>query len=814
MKKLSLLIVAASLLISSCSSDNTRELMVLQSGSFSISIDERGNISKILDTTIGVDYLSADTTSALMSVRLCGEVFPPDGARISNNNLILTYKDSIEALIGIEEKESHINFELLSISMADSIDLIVWGPYPTKINKVIGETVGVVQGEEYAIGIQSLNPKTLGGYPWNENDCMPQIDIFEQDDYSDISEEGKRYVLYRVEAAKPAAFGSTLQAYCRKRSTDRVIENWNHDNYLAPAFKDGGYIGSKIALFGCPVEDALAQLGKIELEEGLPHPLIKGEWGKTSSRASSAYMILGFGEDNVEEAIALTKKAGLKYLYQSGPFANWGHFDLKKELFPNGYDGLKTCVEKANKEGIDIGLHTLSNFITTNDPYVTPLPDQRLAKAGSSVITGDITVTETALPIGSPLFFDQYRNNNLKTVMIGEELIRYGSVSETEPWQLLDCQRGAFNTSAASHAAGLEISKLSDHGYKVFLTNTALSIEVAENLAALFKHTGVRQISFDGLEGNRSTGMGNYGEILFTKSWYDELDENIKSDFIADASRTSHFFWHIYTRMNWGEPWYDGFRESQTEYRLKNQKYFKRNLMPAMLGWFQMKPETSIEDIEWLLARSAAFNAGYALVTSNEAVEKNGKSAKILQQIGSWEKARMSDVFSAEQKERMEDINNEFTLEETGENSWTMREVYSGKFNHQDKVRQPGEPLSSTFTYANRGPGQTMGIILSAIDCDASDITLEINNHKTIILPLTLKAGEHIKYEGGSKARKYNKYWHIIAEFDLDPKDLQLENGEHEISVDCSFSNSNSESKLKLELRTFGEEELLSLKNN
>jgi len=23
--------------------------------------------------------------------------------------------------------------------------------------------------------------RTLGGYPWNENDCMPQIDIFDQD---------------------------------------------------------------------------------------------------------------------------------------------------------------------------------------------------------------------------------------------------------------------------------------------------------------------------------------------------------------------------------------------------------------------------------------------------------------------------------------------------------------------------------------------------------------------------------------------------------------------------------------------------------
>ena len=74
--------------------------------------------------------------------------------------------------------------------------------------------------------------------------------------------------------------------------------------------------------------------------------------------------------------------------------------------------------------------------------------------------------------------------------------------------------------------------------------------------------------------------------------------------------------------FDWGEPWYGGFRESQTEYRFKNQAYFKRNYMPGMLGWFKMTPETSIEDIEWLLARASGYDAGYAFVASLESIEK------------------------------------------------------------------------------------------------------------------------------------------------------------------------------------------------
>ena len=50
---------------------------------------------------------------------------------------------------------------------------------------------------------------------------------------------------------------------------------------------------------------------------------------------------------------------------------------------------------------------------------------------------------------------------------------------------------------------------------------------MATTVADLYNRTGLRQISFDGLEGNRSTGMGNYGEILFTTTWYDALDDNI-----------------------------------------------------------------------------------------------------------------------------------------------------------------------------------------------------------------------------------------------------------------------------------------------
>ncbi|TNF43515.1 MAG: hypothetical protein EP310_04450, partial [Bacteroidetes bacterium] len=777
-KQLFLLLILATILFS-CSQN--KSLVQFQTSHVKISIDSKGFVTEISDLTDGTNYLATDTIAPLLSFRIDGKYFYPVSVSFENQILTFKFENELEAKIKVEEKPTHLNFELVEFNHHENIELIVWGPIPTTISKIIGETVGVVQGDEFAIGIQALNPKTLGGFPWTDNDCTPQFDIFEQDDYSDLSEANKREVLYRIEAAKPEKFGSSLQAYCRNRNKERIIENLSHKKYVSPVFDDGGIIGSKIALFGCPVEKTLETIGNIEIEEGLPHPTIDGVWGKTAQSASAAYLIYDFGEETIDQAIEYTKKAGLRYLYHSGPFKNWGHFELNETAFPNGWDGLKMCVEKAEEAGIMVGVHTLSNFITTNDPYVTPIPDQRLAKVGTSVLTENIDTKQTEIAIESADFFNQYENNNLHTVMIGEELIRYQTVSESAPWKLLNCERGAWGTKTAEHKSGDKISKLADHGYKVFLTDPELSIEMSEQIAKLYNYCGLRQISFDGLEGNRSTGMGNYGEILFAKTWWDNLSGELQNHMITDASRTTHYFWHIYSRMNWGEPWYAGFRESQTEYRLKNQAYFQRNLMPGMLGWFSMRNNTPVEDIEWMLARSAAFNAGYAFVSGDRQFQTNGQTDEILRLIGEWEKARMGGAFTEEQKERMKDINNEFHLETLDENRWNLYQIHSYKFKHEDKVRQPGEPLFSTFKFENPEESTIMNFILTAQDATISNLKIEMNNCCEIAVPVSLTAGESVRYNGGEHAEVLNVNLQKIKKFPVDISKLQIGKGNHSI---------------------------------
>lgn len=797
-----LLLIVTIVAISGC-----QKTITLDTEHLSLKLNTNGKVTGLQDKKSRINYLAEEIPSSLLSIRIDGKFYEPTSLSVSDDNFLLKYGESgITAKIKAGVKKSYLTFKLQELSDTVKVDLILWGPLRTSVRETVGETIGVVRDSVFAIGIQSLNPRTLGGYPENEDDSFTGFDIFATTSLVDVADSV--HILYRGNTARPEPYGSSLNAYTRSRNMERIVSSMQHEKYVAPAFNDEGITGSEIALFGCSPENVLDVIEEIELAEGLPHPLLDGEWAKRSKRAVSAYLIQDFTPENYRKAIELTKKAGLKYLYHGEPFKNWGHFDLRNNM---SWEDLAAVIDEAESQGIRVGAHTLSNFITTNDPYVTPVPDKRLAKVGSSVLTEDSSEDDTSLSIADPSFFNQMQNNTLHTALIGKELIRYEKVSESEPWLLLGCERGAFGTAASSFRKGDTISKLADHAYKVFLTDNDLSAEVASRIANLYNKTGLKQISFDGLEGNSSTGMGKYGELLFVKKWYDNLEPEIRNDYIMDASTPGHYFWHMFTRMNWGEPWYAGFRESQTEYRLLNQDYFRRNYIPCMLGWFSMRPTTSIEDIEWMLARSAAFDAGYALVTNPSVIEKNGCSEQILEKIKQWEEARMRGAFNESQKKRMEKIKNEFTLKVSGDNQWLLIPYEVQRYEHMHRELQPGQPASSIFTFHNPYAEQSIGFIFTVKDGPAKDISIEIDNHKKIVLPIEIRQGENLKYEGGDVALLYSGNWKVIKTINVNKDDFRIGTGEHDISVDCSFP-SDDKGTLKLEVKTAGDPETVSAK--
>lgn len=297
---------------------------------------------------------------------------------------------------------------------------------------------------------------------------------------------------------------------------------------------------------------------------------------------------------------------------------------------------------------------------------------------------------------------------------------------------------------------------------------------------------------------------------MFTKLWYDNLDPEIKGKVINDASNPGHFNWHINTRYNWGEPWYAGFRESQTSYRLMNQDFFSRNLLPHMLGWFNMTAQTSIEDTEWLLARAAGFNAGFAFNVNLKNVETNGQSDQIFNVIRIWETARMAGAFTPEQKKNLQDITKEFHLEQIGEEKWALFPYNIERYEHNQKIRQPGEPLHSIFDFENPYEDQPLMFLITLTgEQDAvtpvDGITIEINNSNTIDIPFKMQAGQILKLDGKGNIQLFDRNWKQIET--LNPGKIPvLVRGKNRIMVDAGFTGEGS-SKLKLEIKTIGKAE-------
>jgi len=471
---------------------------------------------------------------------------------------------------------------------------------------------------------------------------------------------------------------------------------------------DGGVKGSKIALFGCPADQALATIGEIELAEGLPHPMLDGVWGKVSPTARRSYLITSLGESNIDEVLELARKAGFKYVYDGGPFRTWGHFQLDPARFPDGDQSLRRCVEKAAQSGIRLGVHTLTGFITTSDPYVTPVPDPRLARMGSSVLTAAIDEKATEIGIADPTAFRD--RQTLAAAIIGQELIQYGAVSEAPPWKLLACKRGAFGTNPSVHEAGADIGKLADHGYGTFYPGieNGMMDEMTNRLVELFNDTGLRQVSFDGLEGLSTYGYGEYARNRFVKQCFDGW----RPEVINDASNLLHYLWHVHTRMNWGELTQSAKVDVDT-YRADNCKYFEDNLFPTAMGWWRLglaAPDweaTRLEDVEYLLAKAAGYNACHGMDANPAVVAAHGYGEDCLRLVKDWDEARYLGAFSDAQREKLRQKGRDFDLQANGEKQWTLTEINYSPFYWLcpgTGRSTPHDPARRALSFTTAGP--------------------------------------------------------------------------------------------------------------
>ena len=816
-KRLIYVCSGALLFLCSCGQSYVEELSTQYAD---LKVNDKGFICQIVNKQNGKNYLPEEKPSPILALYDGTKYILPTHLQVEPNKWIITFENQSQATISKEIKENnYIRLSLESLTNRDSIQAIAWGPYATTISQYIGETIGVVRDSCFAIGVQGLNIFTTEGRPDLGDDAggATYIDplpgqtvpdeikdqIGKKIDFINVNETGDMpdYVRnWRGSAAVKTEYGSDIQLFSRDWQKGRVVNAYFGKQQISPMNQD--YIGSAIALFASPSKDVLDVIEDIELKEGLPHPTLDGKWIKRDLSAE-AYML--YEGSNLDHALDYADSCNFNLIHIGDIFKSWGHFDLHSARFPEGTAQVKAFTDKAKQRGKKIGVHTLTMFTSQHDPYVSPVPSDSLCITGSSVLTKAISATDKDIEIQSPDFF--HYTGHTHTVKIGKELIAYREVSKEAPYKLLDCTRGQFGTKPSSHTKGDKVEKLINDDYSGFFPNEKLQDKYADRLAEVCKEAGIDLMDFDGYGGGSPSGHGSFGAGRFIDRWYKNLDEYR----ITCGAGTFHYYWHIYSFMNWGEPWYDNLRQSQVNYRLENQRYFERNLMPGMLGWFKLEQTYRPEDIEWIQARSAAFDAGY-LLRVDESIEQSGFKSQLFEAVREWQKVRNQGLFTSAQRERMKDPKHEFHLAKNGDSSWTLYDVtLKGGNQHKYRSVQTGEPLLSKCTFENpydKQPVQFYATIKAGEEAGGSISNLQVlvEGCTPIQIKESLKAGDKL-YCDGKQVYVCDDCWKAHSSYPIAETTL-WNKGKNNVTLQCDFSSSKAP-LIEVEFKALGNPEVI-----
>jgi hypothetical protein len=775
---------------------------LLENDYFTISLDEKGKITELLEKESGKNLLMPAYSVSMLTIESGGNSYVISSW--NRDGKILKFKfDELGAEIGVEVncKSDYLTFEITSLKSEKLIDKVTWGPYQVLPSEKIGQSIGIAYDDNTAIGFMGLNLKSRGGFEINQRERFGN-------------------------AAQKIDGGASLTGFVRDRSTFRTVDNWEQKLGQAVPVNDSDaeIVGAKFAMYCIPSENLTTLIEKIVLEENLPHIKNGDTWNKISNYSTSSKFIMSFKPSNIDACIDIAKKAGITCVYHGGIFATWGTFKLSERDFPNGYRSVRECSDKAEKQGVNLGAHTLTNFITTNDPLVSPKPHPGLVLAGITKLEKEISETDNELLLLDELMRPAYHEPNLDkvnprwrehtAVRIGDEIIEYAFATADGRLILKDCKRGAFGTEAVAHKKGEQVARLMSHGYKVFFPDINLQDEMAKNLAKFFNEANLKRISFDGIEGGLACGHGRYGGDRFVKVFYDNLNN---PNIVANSSDVTHFGWHYFSNQSWGEPWTSkNFREAHLDHRIKVQKGLKEDLLPRKMGQFSINSKTTKKDMEWVMGLGAGYDAGVDFYISPNFLEINKEAEAILSEIKKWEDARMSGLFTEEQKEKLRDpftfygleINNgvaelifieswspegELAPSSEGELNTLPSEILpstsdapvSKDYKHTNMTTEPGQPTASVWNYVCQGIKKLQYVIrLPKTSKEAvKDIYLKVGTQKAI-MPFTLQPGDYIVNKGNSTLQYYSENNEIKEEVILDESSFILNPGQNSIEFD------------------------------
>ena len=347
-------------------------------------LDTTGKITNIVSRVDETDYApSGDYAkfqkSNLISLIADGAHHEPTGLTVDGNVLTFEFA-TVNTQVDVEfkQKESYTTFEVVRVAAPGSVhvETLLWGPIRNTLGDVVGESMGTSYNWDFALGIHSLNDKTVGGWPQEWIKLSHRPGPYQQDDtylagmswqhqlavVAPVKYDGQddpTSNVYNPDNPEGGWGGSFFQAFTTnyEKPHEQIVggfpwindwhgnyRNFDQDNFelghsfqivadaevpalVNSAYPEDAYIarttlpngevaqGSAIALFGCKQRNMLNTIEEIELNEDLPHPTVDGEWIKKAPAVKGSETSGSFNTGNIDAIAKAAADSGFKFVY-------------------------------------------------------------------------------------------------------------------------------------------------------------------------------------------------------------------------------------------------------------------------------------------------------------------------------------------------------------------------------------------------------------------------------------------------------------------------------------------------------------------
>lgn len=487
----------------------------------------------------------------------------------------------------------------------------------------------------------------------------------------------------------------------------------------AMCVKRFGLVGAEAALVACPtirmrevLKDAVGNAPE------LPHSPVGGPWAVDGplNRLSYLFNFGGLSEQTVNEWIERAKSLGFKQIqFHGGSSFRFGDCKLDPQTYPNGLASMRAVTDRLHAAGLYVGMQPYAFFIDKRCPWVTPVPDPRLAKDATFTLAADIGPDATEVQVvesteGMSAITGFFVRNSV-TLQIDDELIVYSGVSKQPPYAFTGCTRGAYGTRVSSHTAGAKVHHLKElFGLFVPDPDTTLLGEVADRIAELFNEGGFDCIYLDALDGEDVLG-GAANSWHYGSKFVFELWKRLKRPAVMEYSTFHHHLWYLRSRMGaWDHPTrsYKAFIDMHVRENQANDRMF----LPSNLGWWafmswggiQTEP-TFPDDIEYLCCKAIGTDSGLSMTTYDPASPAHRRLAAIMRR---YEDVRNGNLVPEHVKALLREPQREFTLVEGSEAQPVFRPVRYTRH----KVENPE---TSTWTVKNDFEAQPIALRIEVL---------------------------------------------------------------------------------------------------